>query len=101
MKNKLKARTIPYSEVKKELLKDPEFKKEYEKLQPRLKVVNNLIRARYQLNLTQAQLAKKIGTSQSLISRIEAGNTSPSLDFLTKLAEALNSNLEIKFKPRQ
>ncbi len=82
-------------------MQDPEVLREYKRLKPQLDMIVKLIKIRTQLNLTQAQLAKKVGASQSLVSRIETGVASPSLDFLTKLADALNSNLEIKFKPRQ
>lgn len=78
---------------KKEALKDPEFKAEYDKLQPEFAV----IRARIEKGLTQEQLAKKVGTKQSVISRVESGRANPSIAFLKKLAQALNSNLEIRF----
>lgn len=96
---KNKATTVPYS--REDFLQDPEVLREYKRLKPQLDMIVKLIKIRTQLNLTQAQLAKKVGASQSLVSRIETGVASPSLDFLTKLADALNSNLEIKFKPRQ
>lgn len=77
-------------------LKDPEFKAVYDKLQPEFA----LIRARIEKGLTQKQLAKKIGTKQSVISRLESGRGNPSVGFLQKLAQALNSHLEIRFVPR-
>ena len=80
----------------KQALKDPEFKAEYDKLQLEFA----LLRARIEKGLTQQQLAKKIGTKQSVISRLESGRANPSVAFLKKLATALNSNLEIKFISR-
>ena len=78
-------------------LKDPEFKAEYDQLQPEFAVINAIIEARTKKGLTQKKLAEKIGTKQSVISRLESGNANPSVAFLKKLAEALDSNLQIKF----
>lgn len=80
----------------KEALKDPEFKAEYDRQQPEFAI----IRARIEKGLTQEELAKKIGTKQSVISRLESGRANPSVAFLKKLANALNSHLQIKFVPR-
>ncbi len=80
----------------KEALNDPVFKSEYDKLQPEFA----MIRARIDRGLTQEELAKKIGTKQSVISRLESGKGNPSVGFLKKLAEALNSDLKINFEPR-
>lgn len=48
--------------------------------------------------MTQAELAKRVGTQKSNISRLESGNYNPSLDFLAKVAEALGKNLNVQFK---
>ncbi|MEK9176499.1 MAG: helix-turn-helix transcriptional regulator [Patescibacteria group bacterium] len=85
-----------WKELKKELLKDPEVKKEYDRLAPRYAVVSSLIRARLEKGLTQKELAKKIGTKQSAIARLETGNTNPSLDFLEKVVNAMGYKLQIK-----
>ncbi len=80
----------------KEALKDPELRAEYNKLQPEFA----LLRARIEKGLTQQELAQLIGTKQSVISRLESGRANPSIAFLQKLAQALNTHLEIKFVPR-
>lgn len=80
-----------------ESLKNPKIKAEYDKLQPEFEVIRAIIRARANEGITQADLAKKIGTKQSVISRLESGNANPSIAFLKKLAAALNTHLEIKF----
>ena len=84
--------------LKKELLKDPKVKAEYDKLQPKFAAVSALIEARIKKGLTQEVLAKKIKTKQSAIARIESGNANPSIGFLQKLAEALGKKLVIQFK---
>jgi len=77
----------------KEALKDPKLRAEYDKLQPQFAI----LRARIEKRLTQKELAEKIGTKQSVISRLESGRANPSIAFLRKLAQALNSHLEIRF----
>lgn len=87
---------IYFEEMKADMLKDEEFKIEYEKLSPRYEAIKQIIRARKEQNLTQAELAKRVGTQKSNISRLESGNYNPSLDFLTKVAESLGKNLTIQ-----
>lgn len=84
--------------LKKELLKDPKVRAEYQKLQPEFATVSALIEARIDRGLTQEALAKKVKTKQSAIARIESGNANPSIGFLQKLAEALGKKLVIQFK---
>lgn len=81
----------------KEVLKDPELRAEYDKLQPEFAMIQAVIDARVKKGVTQKVLAQKIGTKQSVISRLESGRANPSVAFLKKLAQALNSHLEIKF----
>ena len=65
-----------------EQLKDPEFKAEYDKIQPEFAVIRALIDARIKKDLTQKKLAAKMKTKQSVISRLESGRGNPSLSFL-------------------
>ncbi len=81
----------------KEALKDPKLKAEYDKLQPEFALIQAVINARIKKRVTQKILAKKMGTKQSVISRLESGRANPSIAFLKKLANALNTRLEIKF----
>ena len=50
--------------------------------------------------MTQAQIAKKMGTTQSAIARVEAGNTNPTIGFMQKLADALGLRLSLRFLPQ-
>ncbi len=84
-----------WEEVRKELLSDPETKREYDKLAPRYEVISQLIAARIKNKMTQADVAKKVGTKQSAIARLEGGNVNPSLDFLERIAEVLGYKLTI------
>jgi len=85
-----------WEEVRRELLADPATKKEYDKLAPRYSVISELIAARIKRGMTQAEVAKKIGTGQSAIARLEGGNVNPSIDFLERIAEVLGYKLKIR-----
>jgi len=91
---------MEWEEFKKELLKDPEFKKEYEKLEPEYRIIRQILALRRKKNLTQEQLAKLTGAKQSSIARIESGRHNPSLRILGKIAEALDTELDVRFIPK-
>ncbi len=82
----------------KELMKNPEFRKEWENSEVEYQLACKLIEARLERKLSQRDLAKKIGTSQAAISRIEAMNSNPSIGLLKRLAEALGTKLKIGFE---
>ena len=83
---------------KQKLLRNPEFKRLYEESQPELEIAKAIIRARIENKITQKELAKKMKTTQSVISRVEQGRTSPSISLLKRLAAALNTTLQVQFK---
>lgn len=83
-----------------EQLKDPEFKKEWDNLEPEMEVVRAMIKARTAQNLTQKELAEKTGINQANISKLENGNMNPSLKLLKRLADGLGMNLRIEFVPK-
>ena len=84
--------------LKKELLRNKEVAKEHEKLETHYRVISQLIEARLRKGVTQEQLAKKVGTKQSAIARLESGNANPSLEFLEKVTKAVDSKLVIQTK---
>lgn len=86
---------LDFNVYKKKVLKNKKLRAEYDQIQPEFELINALIEARKRKNLTQDELAKRIGTKQSVISRLEIGNANPTLEFLKKMAGALNSRLEI------
>lgn len=102
--NKAKKRStkkfLTWTEHRKELLKDPTILKAYQRFQPEFAIIRKIIQARVKDGITQAELAKKMRTKQSAISRLESGRANPSLNFLQRLASALNSRLEIRFLPK-
>lgn len=89
---------ISFEEIKADMLKDEAFKAEYEKLKPRYEAIKQIIEARKEQKMTQAELAKRVGTQKSNISRLESGNYNPSLDFLIKVAESLGKSLSVQIK---
>jgi transcriptional regulator with XRE-family HTH domain len=60
------------------------------------KIIEEIIMARKEKNLTQKDLAELIGTKQSTISRFESGNYNPSLEFLNKIVQAVGKELEVR-----
>ncbi|HCA21119.1 MAG TPA: transcriptional regulator [Lachnospiraceae bacterium] len=87
-------------ELTDELMKDPEFRKEYEAIQPELEIKRAILEARIRSGLTQNELSEKTGISQADISRLENGTRNPSLALLKRLADAMNSTLRIEFVPK-
>lgn len=77
---------------------DPELYDEYKALAPEYELVKQIIEARTEQNLTQQELADRLGIKQSNISRLESGNYNPSLDFLKKIASGLGKELHIEFR---
>lgn len=84
--------------LKKELLQNPVFKQEYEASEPEYQIARAVIRARIQRKITQKELAEKMHTTQSVISRVENAGTVPSLSFLKRLAGVLNLTLQVQLK---
>lgn len=84
-----------YKTLKTHLLKDEETKKSYDELGPEFTVIKKLIEHRTKQGLTQADLAQRMGTKQSAISRFESGSYNPTIDFLYKVANALDTKLKI------
>ncbi len=58
-----------------------------------------MVRARKEAGLTQAELAARAGTAQAVISRIERGTMSPTLDTLTRIAKGLGMRPVVAFEP--
>lgn len=81
-------------------LENPEFKQEWDCLEPEFNAIQAMIDARKRCNMTQKQLAEKTGIDQSDISKIETGNANPALSTLKRLAEAMDCVLKLEFVPK-
>ena len=88
--------TIPFEVFKARMLANPEVKREYDALEQEFAIASELIRARARAGLSQAELAERMGTSQSAIARLERGQTLPSTKTLIRFAEATGSKVELR-----
>ena len=89
---------VKFDEIKEMLMKDTEFKDDYERLKPRYDIISQIIEERSRQSITQEELALRVGTQKSNISRFESGSYNPSLDFLIKLAHSLGKEMQITLK---
>jgi phage-related protein/DNA-binding XRE family transcriptional regulator len=88
------------SDLHKGWLKKPKYRKAYEALEEEFALASAVMDARKRAGLTQAGLARKMGTTQPVVARLESGRTQPSMRTLKRLAEAAGSRLVISFEPR-
>lgn len=84
-----------WKEYKREALKDPAFKKAYDALEPEFKLASSLIQARIDNKLTQQQLAKKAGVSQTVVARLESGEANPTVGTISRVASVLGRELKL------
>ena len=91
---------ITFDDMLNEQLQDPEFRKEYEAIQPEMDVIRAIVDARISQNLTQKQLSERSGINQADISKIENGTRNPSLNLLKRLADGMGMTLKIEFVPK-
>ncbi|TVQ96330.1 MAG: XRE family transcriptional regulator [Desulfovibrionales bacterium] len=91
--------TIPYERTRRKFADDPEFIREREALEDEFIVADAMIRARIAADLTQAQLAERMGVSQPAIAKLESGK-SVSLNTLKRYAQATGTKLKVEFVPR-
>ena len=88
--------TIPFEKIKARLLANPKVKAEYDALAPEFEISTELVKARLRAGLSQAELAQRMGTSQSTIARLESGQTLPSTKTLLRFAKATGSKFHIR-----
>jgi len=84
-----------------EQMKDPEFRKEYEALQPERAIAQALIDGRKRTGLTRKELSEKTGISMRTISRMENSNANPSIRTLQRLAAGMGMRLRLEFLPEE
>ena len=86
-------------DLKKRFMEDPEFREEYARVDDEYALVEALIRARTAAKLTQAEVARRLGTTPSAIARLEGGRVSPSFSTLRRYAEATGTRLTVGLVP--
>lgn len=88
-----------FNDYLKKQLSDPEFKKEWDALEPEFAIVQAMIDARKESGLTQKQLSERTGIAQADISKLESGNGNPSVKTLQRLAAGMGMSVKIEFQP--
>ena len=88
-----------FRETLNEQLNNPEFKKEWDALEPEYQIIKAMLDARNEKAMTQKQLADITGIPQADISRLENGNANPSLRTLQRLADGMGMKLKLEFVP--
>ena len=95
-------KSVPFESFREQQLRRPQLKEEYDALEREFALAREIIELRKRQNLTQKQLAEKIGTSQPAIARLESGSYGNlSLSFLRRVAEALGAIPEIHLKEKE
>ena len=89
------------AQLKKKWMPDPEFRRTYDALKPEFAVARQLIAARNRAGLTQAQVARRMGTTQSTIARLESGKRPPTLGSLKRYAQAVGCEIQLRLLPRR
>jgi DNA-binding XRE family transcriptional regulator len=84
--------------VKKTMLADPKVREVYAALEEEFNLARELIAARVRAGLTQAELAQRMGTTQSAIARLESGARLPSVKTLLRFAKATKSRPILKLR---
>ena len=92
--------TIPLKKVAKRWMKEPGFKEGYDALEDEFALASQLIEARSRAGLTQAEVAERMGTSQSTVARLESGGAKPSLSTLRRFAKATGARVRITVEPK-
>jgi transcriptional regulator with XRE-family HTH domain len=90
---------IPVKRIKKRWMKEPGFKEGYDALEEEFSLASMLIEARTRARLSQSELAKRMGTSQSTIARLESGTAKPSLSTLERFAQATGTRVRVSIEP--
>lgn len=86
--------SVSSAEIDKILNNNAEYKQEYDRLKPRFDLIAQIINARQEQKITQAEMAERMGTKKSNISRFESGAYNPSLDFLVRAAASLGKKIK-------
>ena len=87
------------SDLHKKWMKDSKYRRAYDALEEEFAFVTAMVAARTRAGLTQGELAKRMGTTQPVVARLESGRTRPSTRTLERYARATGSRLQVSFKP--
>ena len=91
--------SIPIDKLHDKWREDEEYRAAYEALEPEFALAEELIAARGRAGLTQADVAARMGTTQSVVARIESGRNPPNLKTLEKYARAVGMRVSVRLLP--
>ncbi|MBM3490876.1 MAG: helix-turn-helix transcriptional regulator [Alphaproteobacteria bacterium] len=92
-----KKKTVRLKDLR--LLRDPKVRRAYDALAGEYAIAAAVIGARVAAGLTQAELARRMRTTQSAVARLESGRRSPSLKTLQRIAKATGTRAHFEFRP--
>ena len=88
------------SDLHKKWMKEPKYRRAYKALEEEFVLASAVMDVRGRAGLSQQELARRMGTTQPVVARLESGRTRPSMRTLERLAQATGSRLLISFEPR-
>lgn len=91
--------SVPIDKYFNERMKDPEFRRAYDELEPEFAIIKQIIDLRLKRKMTQTELARRAGTPQPSIARLESRGQVKNLDYLRRIAKALNARVEVRLVP--
>jgi ribosome-binding protein aMBF1 (putative translation factor) len=92
-------KTINADDLHAKDMADPVYREAYESLESEFELINALLRARAHAGISQAEVASRMGTTESTVSRLESGRTKPSARILERYAQATEHRLHIRLEP--
>ncbi len=93
--------SVPLEKVLREHRQEQEFDRAYRELESEFEIVQQIIDLRLKRGVTQEELAKRLGTQQSSVARLESRRQTKDLDFLRRVAQALDARLEVRLVPQE
>lgn len=97
-KNTKKLKATDFSDYLEQQLRDKETEKHYQAYGKQLEIAYQILQLRKKSNISQGELARRIGTTQSNVARMEGGRQNFTVDTLEKIAETFNKDLVISIK---
>ncbi len=86
---------INFEDYHNEQMKNPKFREAYDALEVEFQIIHDVLKKRIEQDMSQKELAEKIGSDQATISRLESGNFNPSIKFLKRVAKAVGGQLKV------
>ena len=83
-----------------EMMSDPEYAREFALQEDEFQIARVLLRARLRAGMTQKEVAERMGTTQSVVARMESGKPLPSLSSINRYARAVGSDVKITLESR-